>query len=136
MPDTLPDLSIEMWMLFWSCVLGIVHLSASSFAYKGQEGNAYTVGPRDEHRPPTGLAGRFVRAQSNFNETFATFAALILMNHVLDQNGWWSAWGAQVYFWARVGYLPAYGMGLPWVRTFIWQVSMVGIIAVGAELFV
>jgi uncharacterized MAPEG superfamily protein len=127
-------MTIELWMLFWTCALGIAHLSASSFAYKGQEGNAYTVGPRDEHRPPTGLAGRFVRAQQNFNETFAVFAALVLMVHVLGENGWWSAWGAQVYFWARVGYLPAYAVGLPWVRTFIWQISMVGLLGVGADL--
>ncbi|WOF74926.1 MAPEG family protein [Parvibaculaceae bacterium PLY_AMNH_Bact1] len=129
-------MTLELWMLFWSCVLGIAHLSASSFAYKGQEGNKYTIGPRDEHRPPMGLAGRFVRAQQNFNETFAIFAALILMVHVLNENGMWSAWGAQVYFWARVGYLPAYAMGLPWVRTFIWQLSMVGLLGVGADLFV
>jgi len=129
-------MTIELWMLFWTCALGIAHLCASSFAYKGQEGNAYTVGARDEHRPPTGLAGRFTRAQQNFNETFAIFAALVLMVHVLDENGWWSAWGAQVYFWARVGYLPAYAVGLPWVRTFIWQISMVGLLGVGMDLLV
>ncbi len=128
-------MTIELWMLFWSCVLGITHLSASSFAYKGQEGNKYTVGPRDEFRPATGVAGRFIRAQKNFNETFAIFAALVLMVHLLNENGMWSAWGAQVYFWARLGYLPAYAMGLPWVRTFIWQISMVGLLGVGAELF-
>ena len=136
MTGAIDAMTIELWMLFWSCVLSVVHLSASSFAYKGQVGNKYTVGPRDEHVAPIGLAGRFVRAQQNFNETFPVFATLILMSHVLEANGWWSAWGAQVYFWARLGYLPAYGMGLPWVRTFIWQVSMVGLIGVGADLFV
>jgi len=27
-------------------------------------------------------------------------------------------------------------MGIPWVRTFIWQISMLGLIGVGAELLV
>jgi len=72
-------MSIELWTLFGAMILGLVHLTAASFSFKAQVGNAYTVGPRDENLRPTGIAGRLDRAQRNYLETFAIFAAAILI---------------------------------------------------------
>jgi uncharacterized MAPEG superfamily protein len=111
-------MSIESWTLFGAMVLGLVHLSAASFAFKAQVGNAYTVGARDQDLRPTGLAGRLDRAQRNFLETFAIFAAAVLMLETLErQGGWLSVWGAAIYLGGRLVYLPLYALGLPWLRT-------------------
>jgi uncharacterized MAPEG superfamily protein len=93
------------------------------------------VGARDEHRPAKGLAGRMERALRNYLETFPIFAAVILAVYATERTDMWSEIGAQVYFWARLAYLPAYAVGLPWVRTVIWQIATIGIVLCMVPLF-
>jgi uncharacterized MAPEG superfamily protein len=38
--------------------------------------------------------------------------------------------GAQLYFWARIAFVPVYALGIPVVRTLVWTVSLVGIVLV------
>ena len=128
-------MTVEIAMLFWAAVLGLVQVGPQSFAYKAQEGNSYTVGARDEHRPATGLAGRMERALRNFLETFPIFAAVVLAVYATERSNQWSEIGAQVYFWARLAYLLAYAVGLPWIRTFIWQFATIGIVLCMVPLF-
>ncbi|MFN3512323.1 MAG: MAPEG family protein [Phenylobacterium sp.] len=126
-------MSIELWCLFLAMALGLVHLSAASFAFKAQVGNRYSVGSREEGLAPTGLAGRLDRAQRNFLETFAIFAAAVLMVEMLNEGGWLSAWGAGIYLAGRVLFLPLYAAGLPWVRTFSWNAATLGLVMVMIE---
>lgn len=128
-------MTVEIAMLFWAAALGLVQVGAQSFAFKAQVGNAYTVGARDEYRPATGLAGRMERALRNFLETFPIFAAVVLAVYATERSNQWSEIGAQVYFWGRLAYLPAYAAGLPWIRTFIWQIATVGIVLCMVPLF-
>jgi uncharacterized MAPEG superfamily protein len=39
-------------------------------------------------------------------------------------------WGAQLYFWARVAYVPLYAFGVTYVRTLAWTVATLGIVLV------
>jgi uncharacterized MAPEG superfamily protein len=128
-------MTVEIAMLFWAAVLGLVQVGVQSFALKAQEGNAYTVGARDLHRPAAGLAGRLERALRNFLETFPIFAAVILAVYATERSNQWSEIGAQVYFWARLAYVPAYASGLPWIRTILWQVATIGIVLCMVPLF-
>lgn len=123
-----PALSVEMAYLALSAFLLLVHLSVQSFTYKAQVGNRYTVGARDDDLPPTGVAGRAARAYRNFNETFPAFAALALAIEATGSGDAWSGFGAALYFWSRVAYLPAYLAGLAWVRSLIWNASAVGLV--------
>jgi uncharacterized MAPEG superfamily protein len=36
-------------------------------------------------------------------------------------------WGAQLYFWARVAYVPLYVAGVPLIRSLVWNVGTIGI---------
>jgi uncharacterized MAPEG superfamily protein len=128
--------TFELWTLVAAVLLGLVHVSAASFAFKAQVGNAYTVGPRDEDIQPTGIAGRLHRAQRNFAETFALFAALVLVAHVSGRTGAMSHWGAALYLVGRVLFLPLYALGVPWLRTFAWNLATLGLVLVGVQLFV
>jgi uncharacterized MAPEG superfamily protein len=129
-------MSIELWSLFAAMCLGLVHLSAASFAFKAQVGNRYTVGPRDENLKPTGLAGRLDRAQRNFLETFPIFVAAILMVHLLGKAGVWSEVGAVLYLAGRVLFLPLYAMGVPWLRTFSWNGATLGLVLVMVQIVI
>lgn len=121
-------MSIEMMALFGAMVLGLVHLTVASFTFKAQVGNSYTVGPRDDDRPRTGVAGRLDRAQRNFLETFAIFAAAVLMFQVLGRtSSWLSETGAALYLGGRILFLPLYAMGTPWLRTFSWNLATAGL---------
>lgn len=126
----------DLWILFWACLLGLVHLSAASFAFKAQAGNAYMVGARDADIRPTGMAGRLHRAQWNFLETFPIFAALVLIVHVSGEAGYWSLLGCRIYLVGRIVFLPLYALGIPWLRTFSWNIATAGLVMAGAEVFV
>lgn len=128
-------MSIESWALFGAMVLGLVHLSAASFAFKAQVGNTYTVGARDEDLRPAGVAGRLDRAQRNFLETFAIFAAAVLMLEIFHRTGWWlGEAGAVIYLGGRVLFLPLYAAGIPWLRTFSWNIASAGLVMVMAAV--
>ena len=129
-------MSVEFWCLFLSMVLALVHLTAASFSFKAQVGNRYTVGARDEDLRPSGLAGRLDRAQRNFLETFPVFVAAVLMVHLLDRADWLSASGAAIYVGGRALFLPLYAAGLPWVRTFSWNLATLGLVMVMVQLLV
>jgi uncharacterized MAPEG superfamily protein len=125
---------IEMWCLLAAMVLALVHLTAASFSFKAQVGNRYTVGARDEDIRPTGVAGRLHRAQWNFLETFPVFAAAVLMCHLMQKNGDVSALGAQLYIGGRLLFLPLYALGVPWLRTFSWNIATLGLVLVMAQI--
>lgn len=124
----LPGLPIELAYLALSVVLLLVHLSVQSFTFKAQVGNRYTVGARDEALKASGVAARAERAYANFRETFPAFTVLALALHATGRADWWSGIGAALWFWMRVAFLPAYLTGWPWVRTLIWNASMVGLV--------
>jgi uncharacterized MAPEG superfamily protein len=126
-------MTFELWILLAAALLGLVHLSAASFTFKAQVGNRYTVGPRDENLQPSGIAGRLHRAQQNFLETFAIFAVCVLVVHVTDSYGALSRWGAMLYIGGRVAFLPLYAIGVPWLRTFSWNIATLGLVLVGGQ---
>jgi uncharacterized MAPEG superfamily protein len=122
-------MTIEMCALFGAMVLGLVHLTAASFSFKAQVGNAYSVGARDADLRPTGLAGRMDRAQRNFLETFTIFVAAVLMLQVLGRMGsWLGEAGALIYLGGRILFLPLYALGIPWLRTFSWNAATLGLV--------
>jgi uncharacterized MAPEG superfamily protein len=118
-------------------VLGLVHIVLASHAASWQRGYRWTAGPRDEIVPPlTGVAGRLARASQNFAETFPFFAAAILAAHAAGCEGALTLWGAHLYFWARLVYLPLYAFGVPLVRSLAWNVAALGVFLIVAALIV
>jgi len=121
-------MTLELQMLALSVVLGFVQIALATHFKNMQYGYAWNAGPRDTQMPPLSpLAGRFGRALANFLETFPFFAAAVLMAHLANRHGALTTWGVQLYFWGRVAYVPAYLTGIPYLRSVIWTVSIVGI---------
>lgn len=129
-------MTLELWILLASGILGIVHLSAASFSFKAQAGNRYTMGPRDEDLRRTGVAGRLDRAQRNFLETFSIFSVCVLLVHLTAVYGSLSYWGSILYLVGRVVYLPLYALGVPWLRSFSWNLATLGLVLVGAQVVI
>ena len=77
---------------------------------------------------------RLGRAIANFGETFPLFAAAIVATIALERTGTGTAWGAALYFWGRLAYVPLYAFGVPWLRSVAWFVAIFGIILVTLPL--
>lgn len=129
-------MTIELKMLAWSILLGLVHVLIGATLMTRQRGLAWNVGARDVVPAPlTGVASRVDRATRNFLETFAFFAAAVLAVVVAQKTSTQTALGAEIYLWARVIYLPLYAAGIPYLRTVVWAVSLWGLLQVVAALF-
>ena len=124
-------MTIELQMLALSTALGLGQIVLSAHIASGQYGYRWAASARDQPMPPlTGHAARLERALRNFMETFPLFAAAILVANTIGRHNWMTSWGAQLYFWGRVAYLPLYSIGVPLVRSIAWNVASVGIILV------
>jgi uncharacterized MAPEG superfamily protein len=122
-------------MLTLSAVLGIVQIIAASHAASLQRGYRWTASPRDKQvQPLRGVAGRLDRALRNFGETFALFAAVVLVAHTTDTHEALTEWGARLYFWGRVAYVLLYAAGVPLIRSLVWNVATIGIALIIAAL--
>jgi len=120
-------LDIELHMLVWSVVLGLVHIVTASHAASLQHGYRWTASARDQEVASlTGVAGRLDRALRNFSETFPLFAALVFAAHAVGRHNALTESGAVLYFAARLAYLPLYAFGVPLVRSLVWNVAALG----------
>ena len=117
-------------------MLGVVQIVAASHAASLQRGFRWTSSPREGPAPALrGVAGRLDRALRNFLETFPLFAAVVLAAHVLEVHNALTEWGARLYLWARVVYVPLYAAGIPLVRSLVWNVATAGIVLFVVALF-
>ncbi|MDB5644801.1 MAPEG family protein [Methylobacterium sp.] len=129
---------VEIRLLAWSCLLGLVHVIAASASGLQQRGGLDWASGNREGRTPevTGAASRLERASKNFFETFPIFAALVLACVATGRHNTAVVLGAYLYFFARLIYLPVYGFGIPKIRSIIWGVAIVGILFVMWGLFI
>ncbi|MBP3975017.1 MAPEG family protein [Pseudoxanthomonas spadix] len=119
----------ELKMLAWSILLGLVYVLVAGALVTAKRGIKWNAGNRDTPAEPlTGPPARAQRASANFMETFPFFAAAVLAVIALERQSPQTALAAQLYFWARLAYLPVYVIGIPYLRTLVWLVSLWGIL--------
>ena len=122
-------LPIEIILLGCAVALVLVQIVMQASGGVLANGLAYAMGAQDEGRAPGNpYAARISRALRNVLETFPLFAACALGVVLTGHTSATTALGAQLYIWARLIYLPAYIFGIPYVRTLVWAVSIVGIV--------
>jgi len=83
-------------------------------------------GNREQLGEPDAFTGRCDRAAKNMLENLVLFAALALTASVAGITDPQVELGARVFFWARVVYIPVYLAGIPFLRTFVWLVGVIG----------
>lgn len=115
-------------LVAWSVVLLVVHILLQGFSATRELGTEWNAGPRDEGRKPTGaFAGRAERASLNFRETYPAFVGLALALAIVGDPSGWGLTGAWVWLVARLAYIPLYLAGIPYIRSLVWTVSLVGL---------
>jgi uncharacterized MAPEG superfamily protein len=125
---------IELKYLVWSCALTLVCMVVAAAGAQLQVGLPPLAGNREDLPQLTGWAGRASRAHRNMLENIVLFAALVLVANATGKLNATTALGAQLFFWGRVAYAPIYWIGLPWVRTGAWVVSVVGMLMILGQL--
>lgn len=130
-------MSVELQMLTWSILLGIFQILLATALVTKQRGVKWNISSRSQVLPPpTGAAGRLSRAAENFKETFPFFVAAVLILQILSRNSAVTAIGAQLYFYARLLYVPIYAFDITHVRTLVWSVATFGILIVLSGVFI
>jgi uncharacterized MAPEG superfamily protein len=121
-------MAVEITILGWSTILLLVHIFAAAHLRTKQYGAKWNMGARDETLPPLDpLAGRLVRAQANFLETYPIAIILLFGVVVAGRTSEWTAIGGWLWLGARAVYLPLYGAGVPVVRTIVYLASLIGL---------
>ena len=124
-------MTTELTMLGWTLVLALVQIGLVGTLRTSETGLSFNVSARDgEAPPPRPITARLQRAQANLFETLPLFAAAVLIAHVAQRNSDATVLGAQLYLAARVLYVPLYAFGVPYLRTVVWSVSLVGLIMI------
>ncbi len=121
-------MAVELKILALGALLLVVHIFTATRFKTAQYGRKWNVGARDEVLPPpTPLAGRTIRAQANFEETFPIAIVALLGVVLANRTSATTALGGWIWLGARIAYLPLYAAGVPVIRTIVFVISMVGL---------
>ena len=124
----------ELVLLLWAVVLTFVQMLLAVTGATLQVGLPTLAGNREGLAPCTGWAGRANRAHHNMLESLVLFAALVLVAVVSQKTNSATLLGAQIFVWARLAYAVVYVAGIPWLRTGVWFVSVVGLALIFFQL--
>lgn len=127
-------MSVELSLLVWSVVLAFAQMLVAVSGATLQVGLPMLAGNRERMPELSGWAGRAQRAHRNMLESLVLFAALVLVAQAAGVTNATTVLGAQLFFWARLVYAVIYVIGIPWLRTGVWAVSVLGLILVFSQV--
>jgi len=127
-------MSIDIKMLLWSAALTLLQMLVAVIGAQLQVGLPPLIGNRENLPTMVGWAGRAQRAHRNMMESMVVFAILVLVANATGKANATTALGAELFFWSRLVYALIYWIGIPWVRTAAWGVSIVGLVLIFIQL--
>lgn len=123
-------------VLIWSGILTLLMVLVASLIRAEAwtpAGFLVALGNRENMPAPVGFAGRADRAAKNQIEAMAIFLAVVLAAHIAGKSAQ-AAYGATIFFWARVVFWPVYLAGIVYLRTAVWTVSLIGLFLIVKEV--
>ena len=128
-------MSLDLKYLFFSVVLTFVQVLIAAAAANQAVGLPALAGNREGLPEMTGFAWRAKRAHLNMVENMVLFTALVLIAAVAGKANAMTATGALIFFWARLVYALIFLLGIAWLRTVAWAVSVVGMVMIAIPIF-
>ena len=126
-------MTTDLWYLAFTAMLTaalwIPYIACQAMTNGPLAGENY-VDPTPRPVPLWGQ--RASRAYLNAVETFAPFAALVILIHIAGKSDGTSAWMAMAYFWLRVAHAAVYWFAIPYIRTIVFTLGFLAV----AGLFV
>lgn len=120
------ELSLELTFLLWSVVITFIQLIISLLGATQQHGLTTLAGNREDMGSTSGWAGRAQRGHRNMLENLIPFAILVIVAHIAGISNEITVLGAQLFFWGRLAYSLIYVVGIAWLRTVAFLVSILG----------
>lgn len=127
-------MTTDLTLLVWSVAITIVQMLIAAAGANQQVGLPMLAGNREGLPEMVGWSGRARRAHLNMLESLVLFAALVLVAHVAGRANTTTALGAHLFFWARLAYAVIYLAGIPWLRTGVWFVSVIGLLLIFSQV--
>ena len=127
-------MTMELKLLVWSVTFTVVLAVVAVLGAMLQVGLPKLAGNRDDMPEITGWAGRASRAHRNMLENLVLFAVLVLAAKTLNISNTSTVLGAQLFFFGRIAHTVIYVIGVPWLRTAAWAVSIVGLLLIFLQL--
>jgi len=124
------DLKYLLFSVLLTFVLVLIAASAATLAV----GLPTLAGNREGLGEMPGFAGRAKRLHLNMIENMVLFIPLVLIAVVAQKTNAMTAMGALVFFWARLVHALIYLLGVPWLRTVAWVVSVIGMVMIAVQL--
>ena len=125
-----PDLKVLLWMI----VLTFVQILVAVLFANAELGLGMLAGNRENLPPLTSFAGRAQRAHHNTMESLPLFIALVLIAQIAGKANGATLFGAELFFWGRLAHWLIYVIGIPWLRTLAWVVSVIGMVVIFLQL--
>jgi uncharacterized MAPEG superfamily protein len=125
-----PELTYLVWAAALTFLLVLIAVNGATLAV----GLPALAGNRENLPELTGWAGRAGRAHRNMLESLILFAIFVLVAHAAGIHNNMTLLGAQLFFWGRVAHAIVYILGIPWVRTVAWLVSVIGLVLLFLQL--
>ena len=123
-------MSPDLYYLLMSIVLCFVQMLIAATGANTQVGLPALAGNREGLPEIMGWPGRARRAHLNMLENLVLFSALVLVAAAAGKANATTAMGAMIFFWARLAYALIYLIGIPWLRTLAWFVSVIGMVMI------
>ena len=120
-------MTVELTLLVWSAVLTVVLAVIGATGAMLQVGLPVLAGNRQTMPEITGWAGRAMRAHRNMLENLILFAIVVLVAKAIGVSNNMTVLGAEVFVAGRVAHAVLYIIGVPWLRTAAFAVSLVGL---------
>ena len=119
------DLTYLAWTALLTASLWIVYIAAQVMTNGFLTPENYL----DPKPRPVPLWGeRANRAHLNAVESFAPFAALVLIAHVTGRADATTAFCAMAFFWLRLAHAIVYWLGLPFIRTIVFTLGWITVV--------
>ena len=128
------DMKPELSLLVWAALLTLVQAVVAVQGALMQVGLPMLAGNREGMPEIRGWGGRAARAHRNMLENLVLFGALVLVAVVAGKTNATTLLGAQIFLYARIAYALVYIAGMPWIRTAVWGVSVVGLAMIFLQL--
>ena len=124
----------ELTLLVWAAALTLVQAVVAVQGALMQVGLPMLAGNRDGLPEIKGWGGRAARAHRNMLENLVLFAVLVLVAVIAGKSNDMTLLGAQIFLYARIAYAAVYIAGIPWLRTAVWGLSVVGLAMIFVQL--
>ncbi|MDR3538364.1 MAG: MAPEG family protein [Acetobacteraceae bacterium] len=124
----------DLVLLAWTAALAVIQMLVAVVGCLSQVGLAALAGNREAMPERTGWAGRAERAHRNILESLPLFIAFVLIAHLARRTDPMTLLGEELFFAARLAYAVIYVVGIPWLRTVAWCLSVVGLLLIFVEL--